>query len=268
VGLQLAVATLQVQRLLALQQVREKRTYAAAGHTWDSYCRQVLDRSSNAVETDLANLDHLGQELLTAATLAGLKGTHLKALRSVPADELPRLLPSGAVQLGDRVVPVDADHRDELMSLFSEVLHAERADRRAAEAAREKEAADRQKLSDQLAKLSERVSEGEGDNERLREQIDTLRLLLGHTSDAGAKIDPYTRRFVMLAFQLDQLAEDISRARPDREMIRHAAQPLYVGLSAITRYAGGTDEPAPTPFTDRGAIYEAALDNLADDEQE
>jgi len=106
-----------VGALVALQQIKDEAAYEQLGLTWEQFCRALPGSPSRRVVDDrLLQLDELGAQFMGLAAELGLQRRTLRALRAVDADARPRLLESGeALEFPDgRVVPVDADHREEL----------------------------------------------------------------------------------------------------------------------------------------------------------
>jgi hypothetical protein len=111
-----------VYELLTLQAIREHRAYESLDMTWEQFCTQVLGRSRRAVEEDLATLEQLGEDFMRVAQQLGLGRDALRALRRLPADARPRVLPSGEIEIGGERVSID--DRDSVIDLIDELVQS------------------------------------------------------------------------------------------------------------------------------------------------
>ncbi len=232
VGLQLAEITIRLQKLFALRGIRENKSYRVAGHNWDSYCREVMGVSSNSVEEELANLEALGEQLYTAGQLAGITRGDYRVLRALPSEELPKLLPSGEIQIGDRAIPVDADHKNDLTEalrlLVSELAYA-RNTREDAEAA--------------LSEARETIREREGAIEKLGTQLASKREAEQEVRRFQELRDAATgdvmHGILLVAGVLAQLKERCEQENPDRDGVLRAARVLIPLAQALINYGAG-----------------------------
>lgn len=255
--------------LATLQRVKEEKAYKLLGHTWKSYCTEVLRRDRQEVDELLANYQALGAELVEVVQALGLSRDALRALRAVPTDQLPRLLPSGdAIEIGDEVLPLDDR---QVVGRILDLVQSERAERRTAETERDRE---REKLAALAKKLEEAmatIAVGEQDNGRLQRDLDSIRLLRGDLEDAAVDVNPAVRRGMHLTHLLATFADDVITGRTDQEMVRHLLTPLQFVFTRLIRYAGGMEDEQPAspaasttpppmqPAIDRDAVSRIAL---------
>src|SRR5690606_449752 len=126
--------------------LKEHEAYLAVGHSsWASFCEKVLGRSRSSVDEVIKTLDDLG-EFMHAAEQLGLSREQLRALRRLPADARPRVLPSGEIEIGDERVSIE--DRDSVIDLIEQLVGSrEQMQRQIEEGVK------------QLADLSQRVEE-------------------------------------------------------------------------------------------------------------
>jgi hypothetical protein len=266
-GLELGECLARAARLGIVRDVREQKLYRKAvqpggkPHTFDTYCRVFLGKSSNAVEEELATLEQLGERMFAAAKFAGLTRGDFRQLRALPADDLPRLAADGeSLVLGERVIPMD--DRAQVAEVFAGVLATERADRKAAESARQ---ASDEKLQNAIRKLDElqsRIAEGENDNERLRALNASLDVLRGQLV-TEQDVDPLAFRLMQVTTHLGGIVQEAEETMADPQILRGFLRPLQVVFSRLIRLAGGMHEDAAAAPPTSGEALDYAAANAA-----
>ncbi len=237
VGLRLASLTARAQELVAIQRLREDRTYRQLGYTWEGYCRDVLGRSSNAVEEELLSFSALGEQLFVAAELAGLGRNDLRALRKIPEDARPALLPSGELELGDRRVSLD--HREEVRELLEDLLIGQ------------------QELRETLARGEEQLRSRDDAVTQLKKEVKELKRAPQVALDL--QLHPVARAGAEVELSLSGLLELMHTEQPDPAMVLRIYRRLAPMMSELAQYGGGYEVAPPnTDLLDTDALEEAA----------
>lgn len=125
-----------VVSLSKLQYIKETKTYRSSkgiklptsgvilDGTWESFCINVVEKSTSAVDEDLLNLKAFGENALETMQQAGIGYRELRQYRKLPADEKTALIE--AAKEGDKDTLLDlaetliAKHSKEKADLLSE----------------------------------------------------------------------------------------------------------------------------------------------------
>lgn len=231
-GIRMLGAFNRYSELLVIAQIKEHKGYTSIGHTWESFCTDVLGRARRSVEEDLLNLDTFGQDFLEAADRLSLGRATLRNLRSLPSEELPRLLPDGRMEIAGQVIPVDAKHSEAITEAIKTLTgqlaytqnRLEDAETAAGEA-REQLAAQERETAELREKLSEKRTIA-------KEQDRYAHLQRVATGEIG-------RGILLVASVLAELNQRCEMEVPDREEILRAARVLPPLVSNLLDFGAG-----------------------------
>jgi hypothetical protein len=249
------------RELATLLEIKTRKLYRATGLSWEEFCQQRLGRGRQQVDEEIAGYRVLGVELLHVAELVGLTRDGLRELRALPADELPRLTAGGrAVQFGQEELPLETPaDRERVLQRLTELLEAERTDRKSADAGREAAEARAKEAESRAEKLQGVINAGERELDAARAQLNSMSLLQGELLDRDAPIDEVLRRLMQIFLHLGSVADYVETTRPDRDIVLRGARPIHQVLDRLLRYGGNVqDEPGTGAWS--GAFPEPALD--------
>jgi chromosome segregation ATPase len=220
------------RELATLHEIKEAKAYRDEGFTWASFCEKVIGRSQQAVDEEIANYDALGGEIVAIAEQVGLSRDGLRGLRALPEESLPRLLPSGELQIGEQVISVDAEHSeaiaDAIKALTTQLNYAQNRleDAETAVGEAREQLADQEKEAEGLrTKLAEKRAVE-------KEQDRYAHLQRAATGEIG-------RGILLAASVLAELAQRCETEIPDREEILRAARVLPPLVTNLLDYGGG-----------------------------
>lgn len=132
---------LTVSDLLDLQNIKESNKYkglvivGAAGNrqrisTWEEYCELVEERSRQAIDLDLQNLNQLGAELFDSMRQVGIGPGKMRELRKLPEDQQAALLEAAErgdkeslVDLAEELIARHAKEKEELTKKLEDTQH-------------------------------------------------------------------------------------------------------------------------------------------------
>jgi hypothetical protein len=219
-------------RLLVVQQIKEFDAYKALGHTWDSFCTERLRQSRRTVDEDLQNLELFGHEFLEATDRLSIGRRTLRTLRSLPADELPRLLPGGRMEIAGEVYPVDAEHSEaiaEAVKALAGQLNYTQNRLEDAESA----------VEEVRGQLAEKEQEAEGLRNKLAEKRTVEREQDRYAHLQAAATGEIGRGILLVASILAELGQRCEREIPDREEVLRAARVLPPLVSNLLDFGAG-----------------------------
>lgn len=135
-----------LMKLIWLKQVKDGRIYKKMRglDTWVKFC-EACGEKWRTIDDSLQDLSVFADEFLTETVKLGWTPSEVKRLsRAVLADnsELTETVNSDAITIDGKTVPLDADHKDEIMELVADVLdrarkEAKKVGRELAEAEKE-----------------------------------------------------------------------------------------------------------------------------------
>lgn len=185
-----------LMKLIWLKQVKDGRIYKKMRglDTWVKFC-EACGEKWRTIDDSLQDLSVFADEFLTETVKLGWTPSEVKRLsRAVLADnaELTETVNSNAITIDGKTIPLDADHKDEIMELVADVLDRTR-----------KEA---KKVENELA---EAEKEHAAELKDYRKQLKTLKALVvdpavpEHFREIFKEIETKVTEIVTLANRLD-----------------------------------------------------------------
>jgi len=110
--------------LLWVQQVKETKIYKDLPNvgTWENFCKYI-GSSRQKIEEDLKNLAVFGEAFTTTVGAFGVGYHDLRKLRQLAQDGFIQT-EDGAITIEGKIIPIDADHTDELHTAIERILEA------------------------------------------------------------------------------------------------------------------------------------------------
>lgn len=257
------------REVTVLLEVKEGKMYRRLGLTWEAFCAEFVGRPRQEVDEELATARVLGAQIAAVARVVGITRDDLRDLRTLPADTLPRMLSDGRIEIDGEAVPVETPADRELVQRrLIELLEAERADRKSADAGKEAADAARDEAAAKAKKLEAVIADGERDLLEMRETLNGVSLLRGELLARDASIPEVIHQLVQVNMHLVLVADRVENAHPDRDSVLRAARALHHTVDRLLRYGGDVDD-SPAPAEDAGLDFtalEAARSALGEDE--
>ena len=111
-----------VSSLVWMKQVKENKTYRDIPGigTWETFCDSV-GMSRQKVDEDLMNLKAFGEEFMTTCQQLSVGYRDLRRLRHLSAEGV-FLITDKTIEIAGEVIPLDADHKEDLQAAIERIL--------------------------------------------------------------------------------------------------------------------------------------------------
>lgn len=229
-GLDLGGRSSQVYTILAIQQIKDHKAYRAYGMNWETFCLEVLGRPRTSVDEDLRNLSVFGQEFMETAERISLGRAAMRALRRLPDDARPRVLPSGELEVGEHRVPLDAEHRDQIEDLLEQVVDGQkRLEERI------------QKGEEQLAAKEEALAQKDREVAEREEQIKELEIRLKRNLDRDDFRTPGMIALLRALMTMAEAERVVKEEEEDKELVLKMARKIAPIQRSLLAYGSNWD---------------------------